>query len=354
MSTEEGGPDEPRRDLTNRARRRAGLEATFRHTLAGISAAIATMRSKASSRSLAALVEGHIPPGWRRPRRLILVGTLLLAVIALIIATRPAGTTTPRHPAPGTTVFKIDHQVVLRFVHSTGSVHVTPGPNGQVSITENRNGFIDAIHTSYRQQGDVITVAVSIENGLPTATWVDFDVAVPRDTSAKVAVAAGTLEAAGVTGNFVLQDTNGSIWATNVSGAVALQTTSGSINTSRVSGQVSAITDNGTITTISTRLRGHSLVQAQSGTINFHGSLDPGCHAVFRNTDGAIGVTLPRGSSVLVDARAPLGSINSGFSSVHVVSDADGRVANGRVGRGAPARLSIQTMVGSIDLNHGS
>jgi Putative adhesin len=323
-----------------------------RRILAGISAAIATMRSKASSSSLATLA-AHIPPAWRRPGRLILAGAVLLA-IALIVATRPAPTTAPRYPA-GTRVFQISgNRVVLRFVHSAGSVHVSAGPDGQVSIKENRNGLIQAIHTSYRRSGNVVTVTVSIENGLPTATWVDFDVAVPRDTSAKVAVAAGTLEAAGVTGNFVLQDTNGSIWASNVTGAIALQTTSGSINTSQVNGQVSAITENGTITAISTRLRGHSLVQARSGTISFHGSLDSGCHAVFKNTNGAIGVTLPRSSSVLVDARTPDGSINSEFSSVHVASDAKGRVASGRVGRDAPARLSIQTKSGSIDLNHGT
>jgi hypothetical protein len=50
-----------------------------------------------------------------------------------------------------------------------------------------------------------------------------------------------------------------------------------------------------------TRLRGHSLVQAQSGTINFHGSLDPGSRAVFRNTDGAT-ATLTRPCCA---ARAP-------------------------------------------------
>ncbi len=349
MSTEEGGPDESRRDVANGARRKASPETGFRRMLVGSSAAIATMRSKASSSSVAALVEAHVPPAWRRPRRLMFVGVLLLAAIALVIATRP---TLPRHPAPGTTVFPIDHRVVLRFVHSTGSVHVRAGPDGQVSITEKRSGITDAIHTRYRQQGDVITVIVSIDHGLSLATWVDFKVAVPRDTSANVAVSAGTLNAAGVTGNFVLQDTNGSISATNVSGAIALHTASGSINTSRVSGQVSAITGNGTITTISTRLHGHSLVQAQSGTINFHGSLEPGCHAVFKNTNGAIGVTLPSSSSVLVDARTRFGSINSGFSSVHVVSASEGRVANGRVGRGAPASLSIKTMGGSIDLNH--
>ena len=344
MTTQEGGPDESRRDGSKRARQRAG------RLLAGSSAAIATMRRKASTSSLAAWVRAHVPPAWRRPRRLMLLGAVLLVVIALIISTRP---TISRHPAPGTTVFPIGHRVVLRFVHSAGRVHVSAGPDGQVSITQHRSGITDAIHTSYRQQGDVITVSVSIDNGLPLATWVDFNVAVPQDTSANIATGAGTLKAAGLSGNLVLQDTNGSIWAASLSGVIALQTASGSINTSHVSGQISAITGNGTITTISTRLSGRSLMQAQNGTISFHGSLDPGCHAVFRNTNGATAVSLPGGSSILLDARTRSGSINSGFSSVHVVSDSDGRVARGRVGRGAPAHLSIQTIGGSIDLHQG-
>ena len=290
-----------------------------------------------------------VPPQWRRPRRLILIGALLAALIALIITTR---STAPGRPAPGTTVFPVGNRVVLRFVHSAGSVHLRAGPAGQVSVTEHRSGFTDAIHTKYRQQGDIITVTVSIGTGLPEATWVDFNVAVPQDATANVVVAAGTLTAAGLTGDLLLRDTNGSIWATNVGGAIALRTTSGSINTSRVDGQVSAVTDNGTITAISTRLEGRSLVRAQSGTINFRGSLNPGCQAEFRNTDGAIGITLPSGSSVLVDARSPHGSINSQFSSVRVASVSDERVAVGRIGRGDPARLRVRTVAGSIDLNH--
>jgi hypothetical protein len=350
MRTGEGGPDKSRKGVTSGAQQKPSAETAFRRMLAASSAAVATVRGKASSSSAAAWVQAHVPPSWRRPRRLLLAGAALLAVAALIFATRPPATVLPRHPAPGTTVFQVGQRVVLRFVHSTGSVHVGAGPDGQVSITENRNGVTGAIHTSYRQQGDVITVAVSIDNGLMTATWVDFTVAVPQNTSANVATAAGTLKAAGLAGNFVLQDTNGSIWAANLSGVIALQTASGSINTSHVSGQVSASTNNGTITTLSTRLSGHSLLQADNGTISFHGSLDPDCHAVFRNTNGATAVTLPGGSSVLVDARARSGSINSGFSSVHVVADPGGRVAHGRIGRGAPARLSIQTVGGSIDL----
>src|SRR5258708_27684160 len=213
MSTEEGGPGKSRKDVTNRARQGASPEPAFRRILAGISAAIATMRSKASSSSLSAWVEAHIPPAWRRPRRLVLVGALL-AAIALIIATRPGATTMPpRHPAPGTTVFQTGQRVVLRFVHSAGRVHVTAGPDGQVSITENRSGITDAIHTSYRQQGDLITVTLSIDQGLTLATWVDFDVKVPPGTSAKVAVAAGGPRAGGLPRGFVVADTNRAIWA---------------------------------------------------------------------------------------------------------------------------------------------
>lgn len=352
MSTEKGEPDESRKDATNETRQTSGPQASFRRILAGISAAIAITRRRVSRTSVAAKVEAHVPPEWRRPRRLVIAAAVLVVLIVLIIANLPTGTA--RHPAPGTTVFPIGNQVVLRFVHSAGSVHVVAGSGGQVSITEHRNGITSAIHTNYQQQGDVITVTVSVESGLYTATWVDFNVAVPQGASASVAVAAGTLEAAGLNGNFVLRDTNGSIWANHMSGAIAMHTVSGSINSSRVNGQVSATTGNGTITTISTRLRGHSLMQAQGGTINFHGSLDPGSHAVFRNTNGATGVTLPNDSSVLVDARTPLGSINSQFSSVRVVSRSDGRVADGRIGRGAPARLTIQTRGGSIDLNRGT
>jgi hypothetical protein len=346
MSTGKGGPDESRKYVTDKKRQSARAQA--KRIFAGTAAAIAAVWRKASSSSLAAKFEARVPPEWRRPRRWILIGAVVLAVV-LIIVTR--ATTIQRHPAPGTTVFPVGNRVVLRFVHSNGSVHVTPGPDGQVSIKENRSGITDAIQTRYRKQGDAITVDVSVQTGLTIPTWVDFDVAVPQDTSTNVAVAAGTLEASHLNGNFVLQDTNGSIGAANVSGAIALRTTSGSISTSHVSGQLSAITDNGTITTNSTHLGGRSLVQAQSGTINFHGSLAPGSDSLFRNTNGTIAVTLPNRSSVLVNARTPHGSINSEFPSVRAGANADGRLADGRVGRGAPARLSIDTMGGSISLN---
>lgn len=289
-------------------------------------------------------------PAWRHLRWLVLAGAVAAVAVMLIFEIR---STTPSS-TPGTTVFPVGNRMVLRFVHSTGSVHLRPGPGGQVSVTEHRSGFTAAIHTRYRQRGDVITVTVSIATGLPLATWVDFDVAIPQQVTAKVATGAGTLTAAGLADDIVLNNTSGSIWARNDNGAIGLATASGSINTSKVSGQVSASTDNGTITTNSTRLRGHSVVRARSGTINFQGRLEPGCDADFRNTNGAIAVRLPGSSRVLVDARTPHGSINSQFPSVRPALGRDGsRVARGRIGRAppAPTRLSIRTINGSIGLN---
>jgi DUF4097 and DUF4098 domain-containing protein YvlB len=230
-------------------------------------------------------------------------------------------------------------------------VHVNSGPDGQVTITENRSGMTDAITTSYHQQGDAIAVTVAIESGLPLDTWVDFVVQVPRASGATVAVAAGTLEADGLRGSITLQDTNGSIWVTHLRGTIALQTQSGSINAEGVTGQVQALTQNGTITTTATRLSGRSLMQAESGTINFHGSFDPTCAAVFRNTNGAVGVTLPRGASAHVDAHTPQGAINSSFTTIKVVSGAGGQVASGSVGKAPWGRLNIQTTNGSIGLS---
>src|SRR5215469_13319814 len=184
MSAEKGGPDESRKDATNEARRTVGPQATFHRISAGISTAIASMRREVTGTSLAAKVKARVPPQWRRPRRLALVGGGVAVLIVLIIANLPSGTT--RHPAPGTTVFPISNQVVVRFVHSAGSVHVVAGSAGQVSITEHRHGITSAIHTTYRQQADGISVAVSVGAGLYPGTWVHFTVAIPRAASANV------------------------------------------------------------------------------------------------------------------------------------------------------------------------
>lgn len=290
----------------------------------------------------------RLPPQWRTRRRWMMVGLILFGVLALYYVTRPA--TSPQPLPPGTKVFQVSNRPVLVFAHSAGRVHISRGQDGQVRITENRNGVTDAIETKYAQQGDTITVTVSVQDGLYLDTWVDFDVAVPPQAGVSATVAAGTLEATGLSGPVTLRNTNGAIWATNLNGPMDLTTESGSINTTGVSGQLTATTQNGTITTTDTRLSGKSTVRAESGTINFHGSLDPRGSYLFHDSNGAVGLTLPRDAAVSVDARATSGSINSEFPSVTAVQGAGGSGARGNIGRAPRASLTIQTTSGSIQL----
>jgi hypothetical protein len=222
-----------------------------------------------------------------------------------------------------------------------------------VRIKENENGITDAIHIAYRQKGNAVTVSVNIDNDLYLDTWVDFDVSVPREAGLTASVAAGTLEATALTGAITLNNTNGAIWASNLTGPMVLTSQSGSINTGHVRGQLMAITQNGTITTIETHLSGRSIVRAQSGTINFHGSLDPHGAYLFANGNGAVGITLPPTSAIRVTARTASGSINCAFMPLVVIQRNGAEQAHGQFGRAPLAGLTIETTSGSIDLNRG-
>ena len=278
---------------------------------------------------------------------------LLLALLALVVRATSMRPATPQQTAPDTKTFFVGNRPTLVFAHTIGSVHVTSGPDGQVSIRENKNGITSAIAIQYAQRGDTIVVTADVQSGLYLDTWVDFDVSVPRQAGLSLSVPTGTLVVDGLSGEIALSDTNGSIWATHLSGSVALTTESGSINTDHVSGQVSVATQNGTVTTTNTHLTGHSTIRAESGTINFHGSLGRSGSYLFRDSNGAVGLTLPRDAAYAVDAHTSGGSINTDFPGVTVYHQEAGTGARGNVGDLPRARLMIQTTSGSIDLHQG-
>jgi hypothetical protein len=296
----------------------------------------------------------RLPPRWRKPRPWILAATVLVILLAIYFGLAPRGNPTVQQTAPDTKTFSISNRPTLVFVHAIARVQVAAGPDGQVSMKENKNGITSAIAIHYAQHGDTILVTVDIESGLYLDTWVDFDVTVPRSAGLNLSVATGTLVVDGLNGTIALSNTNGAIWATNLNGTLSLKTESGSVNTDHASGQMTLTAQNGTITTTATRLMGHSTVRAESGTINFHGSLDSSGSCVFQNSNGAVGVTLPHGSAFSVVARTSSGSVNTDFPGINVVHQSGGTDARGSVGKPPRARLAIQTTSGSIDLHQGT
>ena len=261
----------------------------------------------------------------------------------------------PHRVAPDTMSFPIDSQPTLIFAHSIGEVHLAKGADGQVLIREMKNGFPDAIQILYQQKGDTITTTSDIQSGLMEDTWVDFYVSVPSQSGVVVTLKnGGTLEADNLNGKITLSNTNGSIWANNLNGTIALHTESGSINAKQVTGQMMMSTQNGTITTSDVHLGGHSTIQAESGTINFHGSLDAKGNTLVENGNGAVGLTLAKGAAFHVDVRTTGGAINMNYPGITVQHQSNGasrNEAHGSVGKPPLAELTIQTSSGPITLS---
>ncbi len=290
------------------------------------------------------------PRGWRA----LAAGVAVAVVLAILVALQAPSARGPEQTAPDTKRFAVSSAPVLVFDHSIGSVHLLPGPDGQVSIKETDNGQTDAITVNYAQRGDTISVTVDIQNGLMQDTWVDFDVSVPAHAGLSATVPTGTtITATGLGGRIALSGSNGAIWATDLTGSISLITQSGSINLTHVTGQVSAATQNGTITTTTTQLEGHSTMQAESGTINFHGMLSPHGQYLFQNTNGAVGMTLPPHSAVALSATTSSGSINTDFPGVTITHQSGRTEAHGAIGAAPRASLTIQTAGGSISLYQG-
>ncbi len=286
--------------------------------------------------------------------RLAAAGAGIVGVLLLLVALLSPSTPQPQQLAPDTRRFFVVTRPTLVFAHSIGSVHIVSGPDGQVTVKEIDNGIVDAITSHYDQRANTITVTADVQDGLMQDTWVDFDVAVPRNSGFAVDVPTGTLDATGLSGNIALSGTTGSIWATDLRGDVTLSTRGGSINLTNVTGQVNADTQNGTITTTATELDGHSTLRADGGTINFHGSLSPTGAALFENTNGAVGVTLPHTAAFALSATTAGGSINSDFTHLSIAQRNGQTEAHGGSGAGRRAQLTIHTGNGSIGIYQGS
>ncbi len=301
----------------------------------------------------------RIPETWRKRWHWGVIAVLLVCLALVLLGKRSEPAPVARRIAPDTMSFPVASQPDLIFAHSIGNVHITRGADGQVLIKEMKNGFTDAIQIHYQQQGDKITTTADIQSGLMQDTWVDFDVSIPNQDGALVTLQnGGTLEADGLSGPMTLSNTNGSIWATNLNGAITLESDSGSLNASHVTGPMMVSTQNGTITTSDVHLQGRSSVQAESGTINFHGSLDAKGSYLFENGNGAVGLTLSRGAAFHVDARTTSGAINLNYPGI-VVQHRDSSGAGihsealGDVGKPPLAELTIQTSSGPITLSGG-
>ncbi len=100
-------------------------------------------------------------------RRKLAVAAVIVGVLAFLFGIHsPSPPSVPPQTSPDTHQFSVTDRPTLVFDHFIGNVNVSPGPGGQVSIKEKKNGETDSIAIHYAQHGNTIMVTADIPGGL--------------------------------------------------------------------------------------------------------------------------------------------------------------------------------------------
>jgi hypothetical protein len=208
---------------------------------------------------------------------------------------------------------------VIQVSDDVGNIRVHVGDANEVLIQANmqNTGFGSEPRVQYNQDNSgVIHATVDGESGFLGSNSVNFDVSVPSNADLQLKTSTGEIEVSGVTG------------------------------------QMSLTADTGSIHANQDILKGSSVLQTNTGSITFDGSLDANGHYLFQADTGTIGVTLPNTPSFHVDATTDTGSISTDFPELTVQHpDVTGANIHGDVGASPNATVTLKTDTGSITLN---
>ncbi len=208
---------------------------------------------------------------------------------------------------------------VIEISDDVGNIRVHVGNGSEVLIQASIQGmgFGSQPTVEYnRDDNGVIHASVDGESGFPGSNSVNFDVTVPSTADLQLKTSTGEIEVSGVTG------------------------------------QMSLTADTGSIHANRDLLKGSSILQTGTGSIEFDGSLDANGHYLFQADTGSVDVTLPNTPSFHVDATTDTGSISSGFPELTVQrSDVTGANIHGDVGASPNATVTLKTDTGSITLH---
>lgn len=241
-----------------------------------------------------------------------------LAVVGWLIYTRRVRVNLAGEAQQAETrTFEVGPLPTISIKNNAGSIRLHAGQEGQVNVTTTKRGYIfnqqlnrDA-QVWFNQDQGTNTISARVEGWkLFGKNSIDFDIAVPPQS---------TLE---------LVTNMGSISVQNVDGQMKLQADAGSIQAAQV------------------HLHGKSVLKTDAGTITFAGSLDPNGDYKLSTDLGNISATLPVGSSFSLNAKTDLGTVTTNLP----LAQQKRTKASGQVGSGPYPKLKIETDVGSVQV----
>jgi DUF4097 and DUF4098 domain-containing protein YvlB len=260
-----------------------------------------------------------------------------------------------------TRTFTVSDPPSLVLTNGNGSVHITSGPAGKMTVVAHKhvfNGDSSQIPITYDLSSDGTTLTISVDDGhfgINLFSWnigVDFDITVPATTNLNVKAGNGSVDARGVNGSMQLSSGNGSVSTDGGTGQIALSAGNGSIRASGISGQMTMEAGNGSMTIFNARASGTSTFHAGNGSITFSGSLDANNGSyIFDAGNGTIDLTLPVETAMQLHATIGNGSFQSDFPGV---PSQDGGTLVVAVGQAPFAQVTLHAGNGSIHLHQSA
>jgi hypothetical protein len=216
-----------------------------------------------------------------------------------------------------THAFEVGPLPTIAIRNKAGSIRLHAGQEGQVSITTSKRGYLftqswdrDA-QVWFNQDRANNTVSARVDSWRPFGkNSIDFDIAVPPQS---------TLE---------------------------LTTNAGNITVQQVNGQMKLQADAGSIQALQVTLSGQSLLKTDAGSITFDGALDPAGNYKLTTDLGNVNVTLPAGSSFSLEAKTDLGSVTTNLP----LPQPQRTKLSGQVGTGPYPTLKVATDLGSVQV----
>jgi hypothetical protein len=201
----------------------------------------------------------------------------------------------------------VDGTPTVQVGNIRGSITITPGPDGLVSIQAVERGSSDRTRVELRQDADgVIHARTEYDKTIGMFTGfvdkpnkVDYTVTIPANTHLTAGGVTSSVDVRGITGDVRLKTVSGKMVAVDVSGELALESVSGRITAARLSGPTEVRTVSGSVA-----LTGSDLpslhANSVSGNVELETPIGPGPYK-FKTVSGTVRVR---------SADAPAGRVN--------------------------------------------
>lgn len=245
----------------------------------------------------------HHKQAFRRGRNWAICLTTA-TILATVVSAAETHKNIHYNVAPGSVVF---------IVNQTGNITVHAAPGRQLQIATSQKS--DKVEIDASQNVNRVTLRTHmLQKVSGEEARVDYDVALPSETSINIDSENGPIKIDNVQGNVTVESDAGQVDLSNISkGSVQVQTLNAGINlTSVENARVTIETTSGNVT-LNNVVGPKVSVETTNGNISYVGDFAGGGTYTLTNHAGDIDVKVPSNASLDLTARSVKGTVSNDF-----------------------------------------